>query len=1382
MGAQHELGCGMTYNSGSRIAFGYGVRKKGLYYGTGVGQDGISTGIIAETLIVRVGAASYSGSDLDASSNAVVANPYVRADGSAFSTLYSQMAGVGTAVVGSVGASGSAASNDFANTVQNSINSFNDFTGAAPPDNALDFVGQVVLGTGSPFNNIVWGAGVALTFATAGFLLPAALIVGLTAYRVADHYDYSAEDLYDDWRNLFDNASDIDPDDWLPDLPSDVPSFDHDPPFNLGKLSPLVLDLDGDGLELTALSVSFAFFDLDSDGFAERTGWVRADDGILVMDRNGNGRIDNGGELFGGTNGFVTLAALDTSKDGAITAADTGIDSLKVWRDLNQDGFAVASELFSLAALGITSISVSYRSVNEAIAGNDIRYDSTFTAGGIGRRIGDVWFAYDDVSTIAVVPDDYAWDDDLGTIPNLQGYGKVADMWVAVSVDTSLKSALVGLLDYDFTNFDYAAFKAGVESMMFNWANTESTRLDKYGPHVDGRVLESLNAFVGRPYVDHTHVDAVYLYNGLMIEKLWSDLVDKYAANIIHFSTMRPYLLAGAEIAQALEAQGGLNALGDQQVTDLAKPIMAAAFAAAEAHPMRWMNAIGHDITRNEFEGSFAALVDAVEARQPDATSARAAYWDDVMPVLNAVAENMHLSDAVYDAAFAGSWIAAATSGATSTLRAGSFMFGGGGAEMVFGSNAADFIFGSSRTSDTMVDGNDTIRGNGGDDLIEDHKGNEIYYYKLGDGDDIILDYQGEDILNFEGVASGSIQLTRTEHDDIVVGNDDANDLTITFGNAERLVLMDYFGMRSEAAGYGLIETLNFSDGVTLTFAQVVTMTGFYVGTEANEDIAGAHLSDKLDGGGGNDSVFGYGGDDQLRGGDGNDTLSGDDGVDSMDGGAGFDTADYDYSTADWTFDLVAGTASNPNVTEGIAAIEGIIGSNGSDRIIGNEAANSLDGNNGDDSISGGGGNDTLSGGVGLDSLDGGEGIDTVDFSYSSTGWTIDLAAGTAVAQSTTESVRSFEAVIGSGGADKITGTTGDNTLSGGSGVDTLIGGAGNDVYENAGTDVIVEGLGEGSADRLRVAATFVLGSTLDIEYVETTNAAGTSSINITGNDIGNGLTGNAGRNRLTGSGGNDTLDGGAGNDTLIGGDGNDVLYGDAADSLDGGAGYDIFYTTSTAFRGYGMAAANIEQMIATENGNTVTVVRNVDGTIDEATYDTANTQSYNFYANHYNSSWQLYLQQFIDDNGNLRNLGYDLANTDAFQYYQNTYDSQNHLLTQQIRDDNGQERVVGYDVAGTQTFQSYVNTYDTQGRLILQQILDDNGNNRILGYDVDNLYSWAYYQNTFNPAGTMIDSYTVADAPGLTATGPAAELDQFHKAIAALAALNAAMGAQALH
>jgi hypothetical protein len=147
--------------------------------------------------------------------------------------------------------------------------------------------------------------------------------------------------------------------------------------------TPLVLDLDGDGIETTAVNTGTTF-DHNSDGFAEDTGWVKGDDGLLVFDRNNNGVIDNGTELFGNNTvmsngqkaggGFQALADLDSNKDGKIDLSDTQFANLKVWQDANQDGYSAVSEMKTLSDVGINSISLAYTAPNTQDAYGNTNY------------------------------------------------------------------------------------------------------------------------------------------------------------------------------------------------------------------------------------------------------------------------------------------------------------------------------------------------------------------------------------------------------------------------------------------------------------------------------------------------------------------------------------------------------------------------------------------------------------------------------------------------------------------------------------------------------------------------------------------------------------------------------------------------------------------------------------------------------------------------------------------------------------------------------------------------------------------------------------------------------------------------------------------------
>ena len=162
------------------------------------------------------------------------------------------------------------------------------------------------------------------------------------------------------------------------------------------RLDPLTFDLDGDGLETTGVAATNPIlFDHDGDGIKNGTGWVSSDDGFLVLDKNGNGSIDSGRELFGdntiksngqlATDGFDALADLDSianggNTDGMISSADAQFANLRVWRDLNQDGISQSNELFTLSSQNIASINVTKTANSQTLAnGNQIADLGTFT-------------------------------------------------------------------------------------------------------------------------------------------------------------------------------------------------------------------------------------------------------------------------------------------------------------------------------------------------------------------------------------------------------------------------------------------------------------------------------------------------------------------------------------------------------------------------------------------------------------------------------------------------------------------------------------------------------------------------------------------------------------------------------------------------------------------------------------------------------------------------------------------------------------------------------------------------------------------------------------------------------------------------------------------
>ena len=171
------------------------------------------------------------------------------------------------------------------------------------------------------------------------------------------------------------------------------------------KTDPLVLDLSGNGLVTTSLDDSSVHFDFANDLFAARTGWLSGDEGFLVLDKNGNGIVDNASEMFGlqTGSGFLDLAAYDSNHDGVIDANDAIFAKLQVWVDANGDGVTDPGELHTLSDLGIASISLNSLDLGDSTTadGTALTAASSFTyADGSSGQVYDATFPSDPTDTI----------------------------------------------------------------------------------------------------------------------------------------------------------------------------------------------------------------------------------------------------------------------------------------------------------------------------------------------------------------------------------------------------------------------------------------------------------------------------------------------------------------------------------------------------------------------------------------------------------------------------------------------------------------------------------------------------------------------------------------------------------------------------------------------------------------------------------------------------------------------------------------------------------------------------------------------------------------------------------------------------------------------
>ncbi|MEM7210441.1 MAG: calcium-binding protein [Pseudomonadota bacterium] len=247
---------------------------------------------------------------------------------------------------------------------------------------------------------------------------------------------------------------------------------------------PLVIDLDGDGIETLTVDGARVYFDLDLDLFSELTSWLSGDDGFLVRDLNNNDRIDNISEMFGAQfgGGYAHLAQYDLAEnggngDGKITAADLIWSELQVWRDRNEDGRTDPGELISLDELGIVSFDLATQPLDITTPqGTDLLATGfvEFSDGSMQRMFDAVFETLESYTIYAGESGAAAWQQDLQI--ESKGYGSMTDLSVAMANDIEL-GLIVEQVSAAMTEPNYYQIRDQVGPVLSYWGQTmETTR------------------------------------------------------------------------------------------------------------------------------------------------------------------------------------------------------------------------------------------------------------------------------------------------------------------------------------------------------------------------------------------------------------------------------------------------------------------------------------------------------------------------------------------------------------------------------------------------------------------------------------------------------------------------------------------------------------------------------------------------------------------------------------------------------------------------------------------------------------------------------------------------------------------------------------------
>ncbi len=915
---------------------------------------------------------------------------------------------------------------------------------------------------------------------------------------------------------------------------------------------PVVLDLDGDGVE-TASVQRATFFDHNDDGFAERTGWVGRDDGLLVRDRNGNGHIDSGRELFGNhtlratgaeaAHGFQALADLDTNADGKMDASDPAFASLRVWRDTDGNGVSTMAELQSLTALGIRSLSTAYTESSATDThGNALRQMGGFTRldGNQGAAV-DVWFRSAPADTLATT-----WlpvSASLAALPDSPGSGTLRDLSQAIVRDQS--GSLEGLIRDFMVQTTAAERTATLEQILFHWSGSAGLDPASRGPVIDARRLAVLEAFSGEPFVGGWGPNPAEPARALLHEA-YNEIRELVYAELMVQTHLKPLYERIAfqwePIAQVIRAD--LSEVSSELQARLASdPATARVLLSEFARSVRAFDredTWGYAAFRDGFSGQGAELPWLMDSAGKSLVTGTAAA-DSIAGTDAADGIQGRAGDDVLSGGLNADLVYGDEGADTIAGDDGDdHLVGGAGNDQVHGGLGDDRLEGSEGNDevhggagdDNLVggwgddrlfgdDGDDTLQSGPGADTLDGGRGNDVYAVGRGAGLTVIKDndwaFPSTDVLRMEaGIAPGDVLVQR-----------DGSDLVLRIADSPAEIRLFWWFV--EGFGYEYqVQRVEFSDGSAWTVDMLKEMVTR--GTDGPDSIMGFGSDDVLRGQGGDDTIAGAAGNDRLEGGAGRDALYGENGDDTLVGGpgddrleAGLDSDTYVFGRGSGHDTIVDNDWWRPS-TDRIAFEAGI----SPHEITRTREQHDL-------VLRIAGAADALR--LHQWFLEGSHNYQVQEARFAD-GTVWDLAVlqqetpqgpqGTA-GPDVLNGYDTPDVMNGFAANDALYGWGGNDRLDGGSGADVMHGGLGDDTYVvDTAADSISEAAGAG-ADTVLSSVSYTLP-----QNTENLTLTGNASVNGSGNSLANVLDGNAGANLLDGGGGADRMSGGAGNDTYV--------------------------------------------------------------------------------------------------------------------------------------------------------------------------------------------------------------------------------------------------------
>lgn len=656
--------------------------------------------------------------------------------------------------------------------------------------------------------------------------------------------------------------------------------------------SPLVLDLDGNGIQTLALNQTHIHFDHDNNDFREQTGWVGANDGLLILDLNGNGCVDSGAELFGNhtrledgqlaADGFTALAMYDSNADQRIDHLDPIWTRLRVWRDQNSNAQTEPGEWLSMADLQVKALNLGYSTYDVIDAnGNTHSQHGTYVRlNGQVAALTDVWFAKNTIDSLPST----IWevDEQTAALPNLPGMGIVPSLHQALMNpnNPSLRQTLLQWLGS--TRLQRMALN---QQLLFQWCDASNNPLAP-----PDRLYSS--------YDDLIHLKVA------VVEKLIGDTLIN---SEIMLGTNRCAAASALCNEMAFYMDMLLNVeVAIQPLFDLAVPVESDHFGPLQ---LDLTDSVQH--LRTQFQKDpDPGFIPMIHWQLIHHDSAGQAFFDSLQSIAAGTPDVLHRAMR-FQRPTAALW---------------EWRRGSPDKDQLVGTARNDFIE-AGASLDTMWgnDGDDTLHGGPGRDVYYGGKGGDTYYIcQNADGEaDTILD-EGSD---FNGLPDRVVFWDLASHEVHPVLEGQKVAFYSRKGGLQEPTSWEHNGValiHNQLDPQNRIEEFHFADDVVWSYTTLLLKLPLQ-GTEGNDTLTGvSNLSNRLHGLGGNDTLIGGLLSDHLEGHKGKDRLTGLAGADTLIGGPGDDTLeggegpDSYYFSANSGHDRISDLERRSNVVDRI--------------------------------------------------------------------------------------------------------------------------------------------------------------------------------------------------------------------------------------------------------------------------------------------------------------------------------------------------------------------------------------------------------------------------------------------------------------------------------